>query len=124
MSARYVIHRVNRDNYYFTLVTHSGQVLLTSGVYTDKDRALRATNSARYLARQTENYQIFTEEDGGCYFLLGNARTGVLAESEPFPDRESLQHAIHLVKRNTNGARLEDTTVPPPPRQVRKKKKA
>ena len=111
--ARYVIHRVNRDNYYFTLVTHSGQLLLTSGVYTDKDRALRATNSARYLARQTENYQIFTEEDGGCYFLLGNAKTGNLAKSEHFPDRESLQHAIHLVKRNTNGARLEDTTVPP-----------
>ena len=123
MSSRYVLHQNVKGNYYFTLVTHSGQVLLTSGVYTEKDRALRSISQARQRARHKENFQIVTEEDGNSYFLLSNDTYEVLAESEIFADRESLQKGIYLVKGNTHGARLEDTTVPPPPPRLRNGKK-
>jgi uncharacterized protein YegP (UPF0339 family) len=123
MASRYVLHQNLKGSYYFTLVTHSGQVLLTSGVYSEKDRALRSISLARHRARHKENFQIITEEDGKSYFVLSNDTYDVLAESELFTDRESLQKGIYLVKGNTHGARLEDTTVPPPPPNLRNGKR-
>ena len=122
MSSRYVLHRNCKGNYHFTLITHSGQVLLTSGVYTDKERALRAILSARTLAHHIRNYQIFTEEDGESFFFIRSKKGEVLAESETFPDVERLRNGINLVKGNTRGARLEDQTVPYRLRQSRRGK--
>lgn len=110
MSARYVLQQEGKDQYRFTLVMHSGQVLLTSGLYTDKDTAVRHISAARSLARRRENYELHTADDGQFYFVLKNNRRGMLGQSGMFPDAESAEKAINAARGHTHGARLEDLT--------------
>jgi uncharacterized protein YegP (UPF0339 family) len=63
MSSRYVLREVCGDQYRFTLVTHGGRVLLTSGLYMDEDSAMRKINATRSLARNSRNYDLLTAED-------------------------------------------------------------
>ncbi len=110
MSARYILERDGKDGYRFTLVTHSGQVLLTSGLYTDKDTALRHISAARSLARRRDNYELLTADDGQFYFVLKNNRRGMLGQSGMFPDTGTAEKGINAVRAQTYGARLEDLT--------------
>lgn len=108
MSSRYVLHEVSRGQYRFTLSTHTGQVLLTSGLLMDRESALRKINITRRLARNSRNYELCTAGDGSSYFLVRTAQGETLVSSACYPDAESLQAAINLVKSNTRGARFED----------------
>lgn len=119
MSSRYVLHQVCRGQYRFTLTSHKGQVLLTSGLFMDKENALRKILTTRRLVRNSRNYELRTAEDGCSYFLVKTRQGEPLAYSACYPDAESLQTAIHLAKSNTRGARLEDLTLDPADRQER-----
>ena len=108
MSSRYVLHEVCRGQYRFTLTTHTGQVLLTSGLLMDKESALHKIDRTRRLAHNSRNYELCMAENGSSYFLVRTAQGETLVYSACYPDVESLQAAINLVKGNTRGARLED----------------
>ena len=110
MSSRYVLHEVCRGQYRFTLTSHKGQVLLTSGLFMDKESALQKIIVTRHLARNSKNYGLLTAEDGGLYFAVVTRKGEALAFSAIYPDAEGRQAAINLVKGNTRGARLEDLT--------------
>jgi uncharacterized protein YegP (UPF0339 family) len=110
MSSRYVLHEVCKGQYRFTLTSHRGQVLLTSGLFMDKESALRKIDTTRHLARNSKNYEFHTAEQGSSYFLVKTAKGEALVYSACYPDAESLQTALHLAKSNTRGARLEDLT--------------
>jgi uncharacterized protein YegP (UPF0339 family) len=60
MSARYVLKQEDKGQYRFTLITHSGQVLLTSDIYTDKDLAMRHISAARSFVRRGSHYEFLT----------------------------------------------------------------
>ena len=109
MSSRYVLERRGDGTFMFTLQTHNGKILLTSHAYEDKDSALRATNTARQLARRHENYELVRTDSGLVYFLLKGPRGEVIGQS-PYIDAESVRQEINLVKAKTHGARLEDLT--------------
>ena len=113
MSAAYVLQQDGNGSFIFHLRTHSGQVLLTSGVYAEKAGALSALDAARHFAGKEKNYQFLTAQDGQHCFLVRNTKGEVLAQSNLCPDPESLRTAINLVKGNTRGARLEDQTKDP-----------
>lgn len=119
MSSRYVLHEVCRGQYRFTLTSHRGQVLLTSGLFLDKESALHKILTTRCLARNSRNYEVRTAENGSSYFLVKTAKGETLVYSACYPDAESLQTAIHLAKSNTRGARLEDLTQDPAYREER-----
>ena len=119
MSSRYVLREVCRGQYRFTLVTHGGQVLLNSGLYMDKDSALRKINATRSLARSSRNYDLLTAQDGGRYFMVVTRKGEALACSATYPDAESRQAVINLVKANSRGARLEILTQNPAREQER-----
>jgi uncharacterized protein YegP (UPF0339 family) len=110
MASRYVLYEVYKGQYRFTLTSHRGQVLLTSGLYMDKDSALRKINAIRHLARKSTNYELLTAEDGGRYFMVVSRKGEALAYSATYPDAEGRQTAINLVKQNNRGARLEILT--------------
>jgi uncharacterized protein YegP (UPF0339 family) len=74
----------------------------------DKESALRKIDITRRLAHNSRNYELCTAENGSSYFLVRTAQGETLVYSAPYPDAESLQAAINLVKSNTRGARLED----------------
>ena len=113
MASRYVLHEVCKGQYRFTLTSHKGQVLLTSGLYMDKDSALCKIQIIRYLARNSKNFDLLTAEDGGRYFVVVTRKGEALASSATYPNAEGRQAAIDLVKGNTRGARLEDLTQDP-----------
>lgn len=119
MSSRYVLQEVCRGQYRFTLTSHRGQVLLTSGLYMDKDSALRKISTTHSLARNSRNYDFLTAEDGRRYFMVVTQKGEALAYSACYPDAESLQAAINLVKGNNRGARLEYLTQHPAYQQER-----
>ena len=110
MSARYILREDEDGQFRFSLTTHSGQVLLTSAVYRDKDSALRAIDSARRLAHNERNYQLLTAEDELSYFVIKNSRQQVIGQSDMYTNTESLRQAMMAVKGITRGARLEDLT--------------
>ena len=110
MTATYVLNRNGAGKYVFTFKTHDGQELLTSQAYADKDRALRAIDAARVLARRARNYEICTAEGGQAYYVLKHARWGVIGQSEMYPDSESVLEGITVARAKTRGAQLEDLT--------------
>jgi uncharacterized protein YegP (UPF0339 family) len=119
MSARDILQQEGQDGYRFTLVTHGGEVLLTSGLYTDKDTALRHISAARNLARRRGNYELLTADDGQVYFVLKNNRRGMLGQGGMFPDVASAEKGINAVRAHTYGARLEDQAPDPKKEQER-----
>jgi uncharacterized protein YegP (UPF0339 family) len=120
MSARYILQQEGQDGYRFTLVTHGGEVLLTSGLYTDKDTALRHISAARSLARRRDNYELLTADDGQFYFVLRHARKGMmLGQSGKFPDAAEAEKGINAARARTYGARLEDQAPEPKKKQER-----
>ena len=110
MASGYVLHEVCRGQYRFTLTSRTGQLLLTSGLYMDKESALRKIDTTRQLARNSTNYDLLTAEGGGLYFVVVTRKGEVLAYSATYPNAEERQTAINLVKSNNRGARLEDLT--------------
>ena len=108
MSSRYVLKRRGDGKFTFTLQKHSGEVLLTSQVYNDKDSALRAIDTARRLAQREDNYELLRTDIGRIYFVLKNTRGEVIGKSREYIDAESSRQAINQAKANTRGARLED----------------
>jgi len=119
VSSRYVLHEVCRGQYRFTLTSHRGKVLLTSGLLLDKESALRKIDTTRRLARNRRNYELRTAEGGSSYFLVKTAQGEALVYSACYPDAESLQTALNLAKSNTRGARIEDLTQDPAYQQER-----
>ena len=122
MTSKFILREHGQGRYFIIFQTHSGQVLLTNEGHTDKDSALRSLESMRHSARHADNYETRTAENGEVYFVVKNARGKVLGLSEMYPDVESLQKGIHLVKGNARGARLEDLTkkvLPERPRPVK-----
>lgn len=119
MTAKFILREHGQGRYLIIFQTHSGQVLLTNEVHTDTDSALRGIDSLRHSARHAGNYETRTAENGELYFVVRNARGNVLGLSGMYPDAESLQKGIHLVKGNARGARLEDLTRKPAPARPR-----
>jgi uncharacterized protein YegP (UPF0339 family) len=120
MTATYVLKQSREGGFVFTLNTHSGQVLLTSQSYAEKDLALRMIDAARNIARAKKHYELVTREEGGAYFVLRNAREEVIGQSEMYPDSQSVQKGILLARATTRGARLEDLTLPAQPAKPRR----
>lgn len=109
MAAKFVLQQHGKDRYLILFQSHSGQVLLTSEVRY-KDVALRQIDATRVLARNKQNFELRTAEDGCSYFLIRNARGEVLALSDMYPDAETMLQGVHLVRSIARGAKLEDRT--------------
>ena len=65
MAATYMLTRNAEGKFVFTLRTHSGQVLLTSREYPDKDTALRSISAARTFSGRAQCYEILEAQNGG-----------------------------------------------------------
>jgi uncharacterized protein YegP (UPF0339 family) len=112
MTATFTLSKIGKSTYVFELKTHSGDVLMTSGLYPDKGIAIRDIDAARRLAHNDRNYEISTVGDGQSYFVVKNAKGEAIVQSEMFPDREAVLEFITQVKGKARGARLEDLTDP------------
>jgi uncharacterized protein YegP (UPF0339 family) len=112
MASTFTLSKIGKTIYVFELKTHSGDVLMTSGLYPDKGIAIRDIDAARRLAHNARNYEICTVGDGQSYFVVKNARGEAIVQSEMFPDPECAREAIAQVKGKARGARLEDLTHP------------
>ena len=119
MSPKFILHNVGRDQFLFTLTTHAGQVLLTSGSFIGKENVLRKIDATRNLAKNWRNYEVMTGNSGTSYFVIKTSKGEALAYSEDFPDEASLRSGMNLAKGNSHGAQLEDLTLPPTPARAR-----
>ena len=107
----YILRQPEDGCFIFTLNKVDGQVLLTSPVYKDKARALSKINAVRYAARKAENFETFTSDAGGFYFILRNAKkTEILGMSEMHLAEENALAAMSLVRAHARTAKLDDLT--------------
>jgi uncharacterized protein len=112
MAATFTLSKIGKTTYVFELKTHSGDVLMSSGLYPDKGIAIRDIDAARRLAHNDRNYEICTVGDGQSYFVVKNAKGEAIVQSDMFPDAECAREVITQVKGKAHGARLEDLTDP------------
>ena len=110
MAARFVLQQDGPGVFFYIFKTHSGQVLLTSPSYPDKDSALRRISSARSLAHNPKNYELRTARNEQSYFVVKNSKDEVLGQSEMYADSESARQGIDFMRSHARGARLEDLT--------------
>jgi hypothetical protein len=82
----------------FTLQTYSGEDLLTSHVFTNKDSALRAINTARGLAQREDNYEPLRINNGLIYFVLKNTRLDEYGIWINWPKRTPLAWLYFITK--------------------------
>ena len=113
MSAEFVLRQGKDGTFVFVFQTQTGQVLLTSGEYSDKDIALRQLHSARHMARKERNYELRTADEGGFYFVVKNRSNQVLRQSQMYLDAGSRQEGMNLTRGCSHGARVENLVKEP-----------
>lgn len=113
MSAEFILRKDQDGTFVFVFQTESGQVLLRSGAYGDKDIALRQLHSARQMACKDRNYELRTADEGGFYFVVKNRSNEVLAQSQMYPDPESRLQGMKLTRGCSHGTRVENLVKEP-----------
>jgi uncharacterized protein len=113
MSAEFVLRKDQDGMFVFVFQTASGQVLLRSGAYGDKDLALRQLHSARQMVRKERNYELRRANEGEFYFVVKNRSHEVLGQSEMYPDQESRRQGMILSRECSHGARVENLVKEP-----------
>jgi len=111
MRASYTLFQKKSGDLAFTFRGSEEQLLLTSLSYADKGRALSRINSMRSLGHRAESFLTCMSQDGKRYFLFRNSRQEVIAQSEMYPDDESLRKAIDAVRRTARTGKLIDETM-------------
>jgi len=109
-TSRIILIQNVTGQYSFTFRAIDGQLLLTSISFPDKDTALHGIELTRSLAQTAQHYQIRSAGGGQYYFELKNSEGEMLGRSTVYPDGQSLEKGIDLLKNYSKPSRLLDLT--------------
>ena len=92
--------------YYFYLLSTSGQVILVSEGYTTKFAMQNGMGSVKINALQDKHFEKSISNDGKFYFTLKAANGQVIGKSRMYASEAACNNGIESVKSNTPKARV------------------
>ncbi len=107
MTAHFDLKRIS-TRFKFHFRSSEGETILASALYSSKQEAERGMVEARGHAAINDNYDRRVSALGEPFFALTYADGKVLALSEMFPSRASMETAIAFVKQHAVNAPVED----------------
>lgn len=110
MTATFQIKSNDDGKYYFHFLDGSGNLLLMSGDYPDKEEAEQAIKDVQVGSLMSEQIAAGKVPAGDTFFVIKDARGDILVKSVLFDSRMVFDNALHAVKDNACVAEITDLT--------------
>ena len=110
MAGKFVIKRAKNKEYFFNLLAHNGEVILTSEMYRTKTGAKRGIAAVQTNAPESNRYDRRTNKRKKHYFVLKAANHRIIGCSESYSGTTAMEKGIKSVMKNRTAAKIVDTT--------------
>jgi hypothetical protein len=103
--------KTNENNaFYFNFLNSSGELILLSGNYENKEDAEKAIKEVKTGSLMSEQIAAGRVPDGNTFFVIKDTDGDVLVKSILFDSRMVFDNALHSVKDNACIAEINDLT--------------
>ncbi len=96
--------------YYFHFLNATGDLLMMSGQYEDKQDAEQAIKDVKVGSLMSEQIAAGKVPDGDTFFVIKDKDGDILVKSVLFDDQMIFDNALHAVKDNACVAEINDLT--------------
>jgi len=107
---KFVIDRGPDANYYFTLISSTGEVIFTSGKYFFKAACKNGIDTVRVNATNYLKYELGTTYDGKYYFKLKGSKDHIIGRSCLYDSTAKRNSFVEIVKSTSLYAEVIDQT--------------
>ncbi len=110
MPGTFEIKRAKNKEYFFNLLAHNGEVILTSEMYRTKTGAKRGIAAVQTNAPESNRYDRRTNKREQHYFVLKAANHRIIGCSESYSGTTAMEKGIKSVMKNGTTTKISDTT--------------
>ncbi len=111
MPGRFEIKRAKDKEYFFNLLAHNGEVILTSEMYKSKTGAKNGVAAVQANAGDPDRYDRRIDKRKEHYFVLKAANHRVIGCSEMYSGTTAMEKGIKSVMKNGSATKIVDTTL-------------
>lgn len=112
MNARFLISRSTDEQFYFNLLSGSGERILTSERYDARQSVDTGIASVKLNAPVDQQYHRRTDAQGMPYFVLKAKNGEIIGKSESYSSTAAMERGIHSVMSNAPLATIEEANQP------------
>ena len=98
------------QSYFFNVIAGNGQAILTSQGYKAKQSAQRGIASVKKNIALERRFQPHSKRNGQHYFHLKAGNGEIIADSQLYPDEQSMQRSIKSLMKTVGKAKVVDLT--------------
>ena len=110
MPGKFEIKRAKDKEYYFNLLAHNGEVILTSEMYRSKTGAKKGVAAVQANAADPSRYDRRINKRKEHYFVLKAANHRIIGCSEMYSGTTAMEKGIKSVVKNGTSTKISDTT--------------
>ena len=103
---KYETHTLTDGQFQFKLKSGDGQIILISKAYKTKTDCKTGINSIRKIVKYDKLFIRLESKTGKAYFNFTAVDGKILAVSEMYENRDSMENAIDSVKKNAPRSKL------------------
>lgn len=112
MNGRFLISRSTDEQFYFNLLSGSGERILTSELYGARQSIHTGIASVRLNAPLDQQYHRRTDAQGMPYFVLKAKNGEIIGKSESYSSTAAMERGIQAVMSNAPSATIKDDSPP------------
>jgi len=110
MPGKFEIKRAKDKEYFFNLLAHNGEVILTSEMYISKTGAKKGIVAVQTNAPESNCYDRRTNKRKRHYFVLKAANHRIIGCSESYSGATAMEKGIKSVLKNGTTTKISDKT--------------
>ena len=110
MPATFQLKTNDDGQYYFHFLNGSGELMMMSGDYPEKQAAEQAIKDVRVGSLMSEQIAAGQMPEGDSFFVIKNAQGDTLVKSVLFNSRMIFDNALHTVRDSACIAEITDLT--------------
>ena len=108
---KFIITKINNNEYQLNLKAVNGQVILTSQGYASKPSCENGIDSVKKNSRDNSNFERNKAKDERWYFNLKATNGQIIGTSQMYESENGMENGIESVQNNAPNATVEDETI-------------
>ncbi|MBD2783631.1 YegP family protein [Xenorhabdus sp. DI] len=109
-TGHYDLKKTKKGQFYFNLVTTSGDIILNSEMYTTKAAANKGIHSVRVNSPDKARHEVRKNKSGKPYFVLKARNHQIIAISEAHTNEASMKKCMQSVMKIGPTEKVRDLT--------------
>jgi uncharacterized protein YegP (UPF0339 family) len=111
MPATFELKTNDENQYFFHFLNSSGELILMSGDYSDKEEAMQAIKEVRTGSLMSNQLAAGKVPDGDTFFVIKDSAGSIIVKSVLYNSTMVFDNALHTVKDNACVAEIVDLTL-------------